>query len=111
MFLTLLKDPDGNIIINSVLSEETLKGQVLYEHTRTDPETGAPILVPSPVVVLRKRSLVRIPQPGEKWFVRIPIRPETGAPIEDFMLSPVSSPAGGGSIGFIKLHLQKVEQE
>ncbi len=97
-----LTDPDGG--------EQSLVGQVLYDTTTLDPDTGEPITVNNPMVALRRTSLTRIPKAGEKWIVRIPTVPSRTAPLEDFMFSGDHPPDGGASIGYIRLHLERVEQ-
>lgn len=106
----ILVDPDGNEITENV-SGTTLKGQILYSTTQTDPETGEPIIVNNPIVTLRRSSLSRVPIPGERWLVRIPIDPTEGADIIDFIIDHGRSPEGGRDIGFIRLYLRKAEQE
>ena len=106
----ILVDPDGNEITENV-SGTTLKGQILYSTSRIDPETGEPVIVNNPVVTLRRSSLSRVPLPGEKWLIRIPIDPTEGAAIMDFIISPDKSPEGGRDIGFIRLYLRKATQE
>jgi hypothetical protein len=106
----ILVDPDGNTITQN-LSLTTLKGQILYSTTRLDPETGEPIIVNNPVVTLRRSSLSRVPAPGERWLVRIPIDPTEGAAIVDFIIDQGRSPEGGRDIGFIRLYLRKASQE
>jgi hypothetical protein len=105
----ILVDPAGTEITENV-DETTLKGQILYSTTRID-LTGEPVIVNNPVVSLRRSSLSRVPAPGEKWFVRIPIDPTEGATIEDFIIDPDRSPEGGRDIGFIRLYLRRAVQE
>ncbi len=97
-----LIDPDG--------ASQSLVGQVLYDTTTLNPETGEPVTVNDPIVSLRRTSLTRIPEDGERWIVRIPTVPSTTAPLEDFMISGDHPLTGGGSIGYIRLHLQRVSQ-
>jgi hypothetical protein len=106
----ILVDPDGNTITENV-AETTLKGQILYSTTRLDPETGEPVIVNNPVVTLRRSSLSRVPIPGERWLVRIPVDPTSGASIGDFIIDPDKSPEGGRDIGFIRLYLRRASQE
>ncbi len=97
-----LIDPDG--------VEQSLVGQVLYDSMELDSD-GQPITVNVPIVTLRRTSLTRIPENGEKWIVKIPTEPSTTAPLEDFMITGDRPLSGGGSIGFIRLKLQRVGQE
>lgn len=95
-----LIDPDGN--------EETVNGQVLYDTIIENPETGQEIVVPKPVVSIRRSSLSRIPKDGESWLVRIPETPAVEANKEDYLLERPSE--GGRTIGYIRLYLMKAKQ-
>ena len=95
--------PDGSI-------QDDLVGQVLYDTVRINPETGEEMVVNNPVVVLRRSSLDRIPLPGEKWIVKIPVDPSITATLEDFMIDETRPPEGGRSIGFIRLYLRRAQQ-
>ncbi len=96
----VLIDPDG--------AEQTVNGQVLYETVIENPETGQEIIVPKPVVTVRRSSLDRIPIAGENWFVKIPSTPAVAAAKENYLLE--RPPEGGRSIGYIRLYLMKAEQ-
>lgn len=88
--------------------EKDLGGRVMYDTVEIDVDTGLPMYSNEPVVSLRVSSLNRIPQNGEKWQVRMPISPLEGAPFEDFFLDkPIR---GSKSLGFISLHLTRIEQ-
>lgn len=88
----------------------SVNGSILYDTVGIDPDSGAEILIDNPVVVLSKQDLVRVPQQGEKWVVRIPTEPKVSGIKESFMLSPESPLAGGGSLDYITLFLKKLEQ-
>ena len=95
--------------------KDTVLGQVLFDFLKINPETGEPMTVSDPVVVLRRSSLLSaafaaVPQPGENWFVRIPTSPSETATKADYIISPTRAPEGGASIGFIRIYLQKAEQ-
>jgi hypothetical protein len=90
--------------------DEPLTGQVLYDTVRLNPETGERVVIPAPIVVLRRSSLTQVPVAGETWLVEAPIAPTAGAAVVQFVLSPTRPPEGGSSIGFIRLYLQAVEQ-
>lgn len=98
-----LIDPEGT-------RTDGLRGQILYDIVRMNPETGEMTTVSTPVVSLRRSSLSRIPAPGETWLVEIPETPSETAPMIQFVISPVRPPEGGASIGFIRLYLQELEQ-
>ena len=85
-----------------------LVGQVLYDTTEVNQETGAPLIVHNPVVTLRRSSLTVVPVNGEDWACRIPITPSTTAALATFMVEQVSE--DGGSIGFIRLYLTRAAQ-
>ena len=88
---------------------EDLKGQILYDTTVVNPETGLDMIVHKPVVTLRRSSLARVPLPGEKWLVRIP---ETPDPTATKTLHHVErAPEEGKAIGFIRLYLTRAVAE
>ena len=98
-----LTSPDG-------VKQTGLRGQVLYDIVRLNPETGEEVVIETPVVTLRRSSLNRVPVAGENWLVEIPVEPRENAPLVPYIISPVKPPEGGRSIGFIRLYLQVVEQ-
>ena len=97
-----LTTPDGQVL--------SVTGQVVYETLEQNPETGMPVTANNPLVTLRRSSLSRVPQPSEKWFVRIPTSPSRTAELEEFIIDANKPPTGGRSIGTITLHLRKVAQ-
>lgn len=99
----VLIDPDG-------VEYDDLRGQVLYDTTGINPDTGQLIVNNNPIVSLRVSSLTRVPAAGENWLVRIPTTPSETAEKADFVISPTRSPQGGASIGFIRLYLSKAVQ-
>jgi len=99
-----------NLVSPEGVRTDGLRGQILYDTVRMNPETGEDVTVERPVVTLRRSSLTRIPAPGEKWLVEIPQTPDETASMEQYMISPVRPPEGGRSIGFIRIFLQEVEQ-
>lgn len=98
----ILTDPAG--------AQQTVEGQILYDTVRIEPETGNPVIDDNPVVTLRRSSLSPVPQDGEKWFIEIPITPSRTAPTESFVFTADRTARTGGSIGYIKLYLQRIEQ-
>lgn len=98
-----LIDPDG-------ARYDGLRGQVLFDIVRVNPETGEEVTVQTPVITLRRSTMARIPAPGENWIVEIPATPSEAAAKVQHVLSPTRPPEGGASIGFIRLYLQAVEQ-
>ncbi len=115
-----LEDPDGPglpvILISPDGVEQTksinypdndLSGQILYDTTVFDPESGMNVIVSIPVVTLRRSSLARVPVAGEDWFVKIPETPDASAPKVSHVLE--RAPQGGKSIGFIRLYLTRAD--
>lgn len=98
----ILTDPDGAI--------QTVRGQVLYDKTVLNPMTGQDVVTNEPVVSLRISSLTRVPQKRERWFIKIPVSPVSGAPVEDFVLDGGRAQEGGASIGYIRLYPKKAKQ-
>lgn len=107
-----LISPDGEVQTTSANDPELdLVGDVLFCRTEVDVESGLlqqDIIVRKPVVTLRKTSLTRIPEPGERWIAKIPLTPSRSAALETFLA--VRAPTGGDSIGFITLHCDDIEQ-
>lgn len=99
--------PDGTKIDKSANHpEEDLSGQILYDTTVVNPETGLDMIVHKPVVTLRRSSLSRIPVAGENWMAEIP---ETPDPAAAKVLHKVErAPEEGKAIGFIRLYLNRV---
>jgi hypothetical protein len=106
-----LVSPDGEIQPDPNDPDATLGGQVLFNRVETEFESGlmsTDVIIRKPVVTLRISSLTRVPQPGERWVVRIPMTPSRSAPLETFEAH--RAPTGGDSIGFITLHCDDIVQ-
>lgn len=88
----------------------TVKGQVLYNLARLDPMSGEKVTLSTLVVTVRRSSCRVVPQPGENWLVELPVSPQAGAPVGQYISSGDRPPEGGAAIGFIRLYLQEVEQ-
>jgi hypothetical protein len=97
-----LTDPDGEI--------STARGQWLFDIVQINPESGEAMIVDNPVIVLRRSSLNRVPIAGETWHVRAPADIHDQTIKTDYVSSYVKSPAGGASIGYVKLYLQRADQ-
>lgn len=106
----ILVGPDGRTYDTRVSDGRQLKGQILFDYVDADSGTGMTFVVHAPVVTLRRSSLERVPAPGEKWLVRIPMSNDPYAEIVTHALSPDRAPEGGDSVGLIRLYLQAVEQ-
>ena len=103
-----LISPDGEVQTMSA-NDPTLGlyGQVLYDTIQQD-ENGNEYIDHQPVVSLRITSLDRVPAPGEKWNIKIPISPVEGADMVSH--TGERAPEDGRTIGFIRMILRKVEQ-
>lgn len=104
--------PDGTKQLYSANDPtELLQGQILYDSLIQDPNTGLDVVVHKPVVSLRRSSLTTVPDatPGQNWAVRIPLEPSVSAPKMTFRIGRVTE--GGDSIGFVRLYLERIEQE
>jgi hypothetical protein len=88
-----------------------LGGQVLYFTRRVDPNTGENVIVNQPVCTLRISSLDRVPQDGEKWYIKMPTSPVAGASYGKFVFTPTRPTEHGTDIGFIRIYPQRIEQE
>lgn len=107
--VTLIR-PDGERV-STARDGRPLRGQVLYNTVRLNPETGERIVSNCPILSLRRSSLERVPTWGENWIIEMPVAPTVGAPTGQYSLSPARPPEGGESSGFVRLYLQLVEQE
>jgi hypothetical protein len=104
-----LIDPEG-VTYNTVAgSSEILKGQVLYNTTVINPDTGQDVIVSNPRVAIPITHLERVPKNGEKWVVRIPIEPSTTAELKNFVIDYDRSNSGGQALNFIRLYLRESE--
>lgn len=107
----VLTAPDGTTYNTDAVTGETLTAvQILYDRKEIDPTTGAPIIIPEPIVVMARQSLARVPQAGENWHIRFPPDPYDPDTMDDFALSSARSVEGGRSIGFIRLYPLKATQ-
>ena len=106
-----LIDPDG-VTYNTSANDpaQPLVGRVTYDRSEENVETGEPMLVPLPVVTLRRSSLGRIPEDGERWAVKIPEDPDPEAPKKTFIFFGRAL-RGGRSMGVLKIYPQEAEQE
>jgi len=106
-----LTNPDGltqKLSLNN--PDEKLRGQCLYFSRQENPATGEMIIVNQPVVTLRISSLIRVPEAGEKWYIKFPTSPRAGAPMRSWVFTPTKSPEHGTDIGFIRIYPQRIEQ-
>lgn len=107
----VLISPDGEEQHYSLLDPiSELGGRVQYYSVQESPTTGQPVVVDQPIVCLRIASLIRVPQPGERWIIKMPVSPRVGASISSYSFNVDKSPMHGTDIGFIKFYPQKMEQ-
>lgn len=90
--------------------KDEVSGQVLYDTSRFNPDTGQMVIVNTPIVSLRVSSLKTEPIAGEKWVFQIPKTPNAEAEKVSFLLDPSKAPEGGASIGFKRFYLKKIDQ-
>lgn len=101
----ILIDPQTGVKAHTA---DEIFGQIIYDTSGVDSETGAPIIVHRAVFVVRRSSLLRVPQPGELWVVHMPTIPSRTAPKETFVCD--NPREDGGSIGFIRLYCTRTKQ-
>lgn len=105
-----LTNPDGDTQIYSKNNpEELLKAQVLYTSRSVDPVTGETIIINQPCVSIRVSSLDRVPADNEKWFIKMPVSPDEGAELLNFIFTTTKTREHGFDIGFIKIYPQRIE--
>lgn len=107
-----LTSPDGEVQRYSANNpDKKLCGQVLYFSKREDPATGETVVVPEPVVTLRRSSLSRVPADGETWHISMPTSPRVGATMQSFLFTPDRAAEHGTDIGFIRIYPYLTESE
>ncbi len=107
-----LTSPDGEKQTKSKNDPaETLGGMVQYFSQRENPVTGEIEVVNQPVVSLRISSLDRVPEQGEKWYIKMPISPVAEADKVSFVFTPTRAFEHGTDIGFMRIYPQKIESE
>jgi hypothetical protein len=90
--------------------QNPLKGQILYNTQEENPDTGEIVVSHQLVVTIRRTSLARIPANGERWYIRLPISPEAGAELKDYVFTPTTPLQDGIDIGFVRIYPQQGEQ-
>jgi len=104
-----LVGPNGSQSIKKD-STDRLSGQILYNITEFNPDTGEDMVIEDPVVILRLDSLENIPSNGEKWVIKIPEKPDPDSTLIDYILSPTRAMKFNRSIGFVRIYLSKAIQ-
>ncbi|MCP4745038.1 MAG: hypothetical protein GY874_02700 [Desulfobacteraceae bacterium] len=107
----VLIDPAGNTIDRAVGGDRPLRGLFFNDCLRLHPDTGERIVVGEPWLLLRRKSLKRVPEAGETWIVKAPLDPFADAPLHTFLMDPTRAPEPGSTIGYIKLFLRQTEQQ
>jgi hypothetical protein len=107
----ILTDPDGETYEYSANDPELkLRAKVRYKSVSVNPETGGPLYSEDIHVSIRTTSLTRVPQDGETWGIKLPVSPQVGAPIEDFLFTPDRAIISGADMGYIKIEPVAVGQ-
>ena len=110
MPITLI-DPNGIKYDTDNETGEDLKAiQILYDYQVENPDTGVPMTIKEPVVVIALSSLSRVPQPGERWIINIPLSPSDPYTLSPYMITADRPPEGGESLGFIRIYPEKADQ-
>jgi hypothetical protein len=103
----VLTAPDGSVISKTVDGRPLLCKAAWAQPTIN--ADGQEVVVPNPVVWLRRASLARTPKSGEKWFVRIPVSPAEGAEMGNFLIDENYAVSGGRGLGRVRLPLVLAE--
>ena len=110
MPITLI-DPDGIKYDTDNETGEILRAaQILYGYKVENPDTGVPMTVKEPIVVIVLSSLSRVPQPGERWIINIPLSPLNPDILSPYMITADRPPEGGESLGFVRIYPGKADQ-
>jgi hypothetical protein len=100
----VLISPAGQRITETI-NGKPLVGRVLWERKEINPDTGEPVIVPSPTVTLRESSLPVVPKTGEQWYVQIPSGPRPDSPMTHYLTDINAAVELGRSLGVINLPL------
>ena len=107
----ILQDPDGITYDKDNETGEELKAiQILYDRRVENPDTGEIVIIHEPIITIASASLLRIPEPGEKWSIRFPLDPKEPDTLSNFVFTPDRSIEGGNSLGFIRIYPQRLIQ-
>ena len=101
--------PDGQRISETV-DGRPLVGKVRWSQPEVNAQTGEAVVVPNPVVTLRRSSLSRVPATGEEWYVSIPESGKKGAPFEGYLIDTKYAIEGGYTLCKVRLPLVRVRQ-
>ena len=92
-------------------TKQSVTGQLLGHRVEVNPDTGVPVIVGNPVLVVRRSSLNQIPEDGQNIHVRMPLDPSRTATKYDFFLDPSRSIEDGRSLGIMRLYLKFAENQ
>jgi len=106
----VLISPQGKRIEKTV-DDRPLCGRVLWSHKDINPETGEPIIVPTPVVTLRTSSLSQVPKSGEVWAVIIPESVQENAPLKNYVTDVSGIVEDVKNFGYVNLFLVETEDK
>ena len=104
----VLISPQGERI-EKTIDGRPLCGRVLWSHKETNPETGEPVIVPTPVVTLRTSSLPQVPKSGEVWAVIIPESARENTPLKNYVTDASGVVEDVKNFGYINLFLVEAE--
>jgi hypothetical protein len=92
-------------------AKQTLKARCRWSQPRVNTETGEQVIVPDPVVEIRRSSIsIGIPKTGEPWAVIMPDGPRDDAVPMLCLMDKTRAINGGKTLGTIKLPLVKSKQ-
>jgi hypothetical protein len=89
--------------------DEYLRGTFRKFTLDLNPETGETVQVNIPNLVLRIKSLYAEIEAGKNYFLKVqdPISEEW----ESYIQSPTKAPVNGKDIGFVRLYMQRIEND
>ena len=98
-----LVDPDGNVVTTSA-NGGPLYGRVTDDYVSAG-ESGEPVIIKDPMVIMRISSLFRVPKGGEKWSI-CDLRTGKLYALD----GNTKVPERADSIGFVRLYPRQVVQ-
>ena len=102
---------DGSEQIYSANDDtKLLQGQPIYETPEINLDTGETKLVPVTAVTYRRTSLNKIPEPGDRVKISIPVSPATPDTRLTMIATADNQQRHGRSIGIITFYVEQVKQ-
>jgi hypothetical protein len=95
--------PDG-AVVDKTVDGRPLRCKAAWAQPAINAD-GQEVVVPNPVVWLRRTSLARVPRSGERWLVRIPVSPAEDAEMGDFLMDESYAARGGRGLGKVRIPL------